>query len=510
MARTYARQPFVRKSDAYDDDVAAGVAMQNAAVDLEDDLNNIRSQLKRALGTTNWYDALAGRSLADVDSDLSTLEQATRLFRAQVLADVVVPAAQNWVVLSVAGSQAPSEVAAVGAVTSEGAVVAVHGGAFGSHSLAEVAGVNGINPKNLVEIRDGTTGDFLLTSTGKKVYGLLQSESATNGAAFNDTTNQVQISFVIENGTADDLIACPVGDIANKTVNYSYVRRLQNVNIPEQAFLSGVFIDHAASVDVTLNNAIDNQAGAASQGQNIDIDMAAGVSWEWRDATAARLFGVTEGSGGGASAVQLGDAVDLFDVDAVVNDFKAGITVGSGGGNALDLFVAAGQIAAEAALTLASGGAGDLTLNAAGELLLVDGNKAGSGFAGNLKLADTSAEWDAYESNFGEASLLNALVQARGGRRSKATAVVTAATVAANANVTGAGGTPNLDAQLPAYLSADFVDHVNVYLNGSLMRPGADASANNDVYPGTTPANGDLKFEFDLKQNDVLTVEVYG
>jgi hypothetical protein len=54
---------------------------------------------------------------------------------------------------------------------------------------------------------------------------------------------------------------------------------------------------------------------------------------------------------------------------------------------------------------------------------------------------------------------------------------------------------------------------VDVYLNGILLRNGANSGSNHDVYPGTTPANGDLKFEFNLKgggaKNDVITMVVW-
>jgi len=53
---------------------------------------------------------------------------------------------------------------------------------------------------------------------------------------------------------------------------------------------------------------------------------------------------------------------------------------------------------------------------------------------------------------------------------------------------------------------------VNVYLNGTLLRNGADAVADHDVYPGDDPATGDLKFEFPLRggpKPDVLTMEVF-
>lgn len=54
---------------------------------------------------------------------------------------------------------------------------------------------------------------------------------------------------------------------------------------------------------------------------------------------------------------------------------------------------------------------GDILLQAASEILLVDGNKAGSTFTSTLKLTETSAEWDTYEVLFGEVSIFNALNQ---------------------------------------------------------------------------------------------------
>ena len=59
-----------------------------------------------------------------------------------------------------------------------------------------------------------------------------------------------------------------------------------------------------------------------------------------------------------------------------------------------------------------------------------------------------------------------------------------------------------------------FVDDCDVYLNGELLRNGANAAANHDVYPGTTPAQGMLKFEFTLRgtgtKPDQLCMIVWG
>ena len=49
---------------------------------------------------------------------------------------------------------------------------------------------------------------------------------------------------------------------------------------------------------------------------------------------------------------------------------------------------------------------------------------------------------------------------------------------------------------------------LEVFVNGQLLARGADASANMDFYPGT--GAGDLKFEFDLEVDDVVTVILRG
>lgn len=507
MSRTLLRQfTQIRKSDLYDDAVAAGSTMESAAVTIEDDLNSIRSQLKRFSGEAKWYTDLSGRNIDTLDTGLTSLENKKILYRVQKITDITVPATQNWVVLSVASSETPTETAAVGNVTTDGAVVAFHSGTFDTHSLDEVGGVDALNPKNLVIIRDATTGDDIL-SGGKRVYALIQSEVATDGHTFNDTTQQVQLSFVKENGTADDLIAVPVADIEGKSINYSYVKRLIWSSVPEQAFLAGAFVDATASASVTLDNAIDNQVGAATQTQNIDWRISDTYTLDFQDSTGAvDLLSIRPNVAGDVIQINI-DTLDINNVNNV--DMLNGLVVDSGG-TAITIGSTAGEISSAGALTLASTAASDLTLNAAQEIIFTDGNKGASTFAGSLKLSDTSTEWSNYETKFGEVSLLNAIVQAANkDARTKYVAVVTAATVNEDVNVTGAGGTPNIDAQLGDYSAVTFVDDVNIFVNGVLMRNGADASANHDVYPGTTPANGDLKFEFKLKQNDVITMEIF-
>jgi hypothetical protein len=505
MASLLRQETQLHPSVTFDDTVAAGATMESGVSNIEDDLNAIRSQLLRFFGETNWYDDISGRTVALLGTDLTDLEGKRFLFRTQVLTDISVTAAQNWEVLSVAGSETPSQTAAVGAVTTLGAVVAAHGGTFDTHTLSEVAGANAIQPKNLVVVRDADTGEAIL-SGGKVIWGLLQSESAVDGHTFDDATNQVQISFVIENGTADDLIACPVVDIAGKDINYSYVTRIDLDNIPEQAFLAGVFVDQSAAVDVTLNNAIDNQVGAATQDQDIDVRITDTFSWAFQDST------------GGADILRVdalvaGDEVELnvanFDVNNTNSaDFLGGALFDTGG-TQIGVGDTAGQIDSAGALKLLTQAAGNLTLEAAGEIIFDDSNKPGT-YATDLKLSEIASDWSDYETAFGEVSLLNAIVQASAPdtTRVRLFATVQNGPHAPGTNITGAGATPELDTQLTDYSAMTFNTDVDIYINGQLQVNAAGATE--DVYPGDTPANGDFKTTKRLFNGDKIIMITWG
>jgi hypothetical protein len=121
--------------------------MESAPDTVADDLNNLRSQVNRVIDATmggNWYDDAPTvntkkRGLLQLNTDLDDIEEHRFLFRTQILTDVTVTASQNWEVLSVSGSEAPTQTAAVGAVTTEGAVVAAHTGSFGTaHALMKL------------------------------------------------------------------------------------------------------------------------------------------------------------------------------------------------------------------------------------------------------------------------------------------------------------------------------------------------------------------------------------
>lgn len=519
MARTFIRQETqIRNSTTYDDTIAPSLAnFETNPTNALEDLNNIRSGLKTLMGVTNWYDTTT-RDVETIVTDLADIETKKILCRANILTDVTVGGSDNWVILSVAGSEAPSEVKAI-ATSVKGAVAAqtaTSGAGFAVNELDEIAGPDALHPKNLLLIRDSTSGQAI-QSGGMDVFGLLQTEStATDGTVFDDVSagDRAKISFVRANAGFTDLEAVPAGDIQGKTINYNYVKRDDLDGLPEDCNLASLgFIDSVGTLSIDRQTAYDNQgATAVNVTTNSTLDLeGAGLFWEVRDDLEATVLRITEGSAGGTTVVQVAAATDTFDVDAAANDFAQGVTVDSAG-TAINVGVTAGQIDAAAALTLTSTGANDTTIGSGQELFLDDANQTGSTWAqtGGIKLSETTAEWDTFETNFGETSILDAINQAfgSGARGTKIYANVTT-NVNEDVDVGGVGGGANLDAQLPDMSGGTFVDDYDIYVNGGIQRNGANAAANNDVYPGTSLANGQLKFEYKLKTDDVVLVVPY-
>lgn len=390
--------------------------------------------------------------------------------------------------------QLPSQTtAAVGAVTTLGTVLADNSADFGNISLVEVTGVNAINPKNLMVIVDGATR-APIQSSGRDIFGLFQSENATNGYTITATTpDRVQISYVRLTAAGDDIEYCPAADIAGKTINYAYRERVRLEDLTEEDFLRGAVIDIPGATTVTRQFAYDNQGTTpVEQATNATLDLnSAGIYWEIRDLVNATLFRITEGSGGGTTTLQIATDVDTFDVNAIVNDFNAGISARTGGTRPIDIGVTDGVVETTA---------GDLKLVGFAQLAFSDQWQGASTYTSDLVLSDTSAEWSAYETAFGgEVSLLNAIVQAANTNLHAKVWAIATANVAANNDVSGPSNDNNLDTDLGDLSGGDFLQDYDLYLNGVLLRPGANAGANHDYYPGTSLANGQIKFEFNIK-----------
>ncbi len=528
MARfTFVRQDAAQRSDVFDDTIApTEAAFETNPVTLEDDLNNVRSMLSelRDNQAGDWFTALAAatgfesgaiRGVQDNNQSLHNLERARRLRKVKLLVDVATGAGDAVVILG-SGELPTQTTAAVGAVTTLGTVVAAHGGTFGNHALTEVAGSHALAPKNLLEITD-ETGDPILSS-GKRVWGLLQSENASDGFTITDTTpDRVQISFVITNGAHNDLIICPFADIENLTIRYCYVERVSNINQTEQDFMSqGAAIDiGAGSSTVTRQLAYDNQGSTpVDQITSAILDLeGAGLTWEIRDDLEAVLFRVFEGSASGTSRVDITADVDTFDVDAAVNDFLNGASFDTGAaGTTIDIGVTlANNITSGALLRLLSTSA-DLSLASGDELNLTDTYRAGSTWSlvDGVRLAAASATWSTFETNFGEsAGIMDAINTAFTSANFNKTVAVVSTTTTADTDVGGVAGGANLDVQIHDLSGGSFILDHDIFLNGQLLRNGADASANFDVYPGTSLPNGQLRFEFTVTAGtnaDVITV----
>ena len=397
--------------------------------------------------------------------------------------------------------------AAIGVVTTRGTVAAFNTN-FGNASLALVAGASAISPKNLCEVVDSVTRDPILSSN-RIVYALFHTESNTDGSTMTGTTpNRAQLSFVRINGAGNALEAAPATDVAGKVIYYASVERKALEDLNEQDFLRGAAVDVPSSTTVTRQVGYDNQGTTPVElATNATLDLnSGGIAWVIRDLLNANIFRIVEGSGGGTTLVDFPVDVDTLNSDAAVNDFDKGIRVATG-----TTRINVGETAGVIETT----GAADLRVLGAGELLLDDGNQTGSTWAQTtgIKLSDTTAEWNLFETNFGEVSLLNAINQAfnTNARKAKIYANVTANT-SANTDVGGVAGGANLDAQLPDLSLGNFLTDYDVFLNGNLLRPGANSGSNHDYYPGTSLVNGQLKFEFNVKAGgvpDVIAVVPY-
>jgi len=638
MSRTFLRQDTqIRKSDVYDDTIVPTLAAyETNPVNIEDDLNTVRSQVQNFLNRNgagfpagNWYDDLSApitfenglaRGINEQNQQLHDLERKRVLVDTYHLIDVVVPASvaatgtltgsanfadtetvttgsktytfqtvltnvdgnvliggsltaslanlaaainlgagsgtvyaaattantfvsatsgattlvatallagtvgnviattetaanASWGAVTLLGGtgdvsvltlgQLPSNTtAAIGVVTTLG-TVAANNPTFGNHSLAEVVGSTAISPKNLGVVVDGATRDPILSS-GRVIYCLFQTESSTDGSTMTGTTpNRAQLSYVRINAAGDDLEACPAADIGGKTINFSSITRKALEDLTEQDFLKGAEVDVPSSSTVTRQIAYDNQGTTVVElTTNATLDLnSAGITWAIRDLLNAGLFSIIEGSGGGTSQIVFGADVDTFKSSAIINDFDEGIRVDSAG-QRINIGETAGLIE--------STGANDLRVLGAGELYLDDGNQTGSTWAqtAGIKLSDTTAEWNDFETAYGEVSLLRAIYLASTAsavRGTKTYANVTA-TTPANNDVGGIGGGTNLDTQLPDMSVGSFLNDYDVFLNGNLLRPGANSGSNHDYYPGTSLVNGQLKFEFSVKAGGVPDV----
>jgi len=494
----------VRPSSTYLDNLAAGATLETASTDLETDANALRSQVHRLLDNqaSDWFGDLvtpstfesgSQRGVNDINQDLHDLERQRVLKRIRNVGLDVAAGAGQHVVLGT-GELPSNTTIAIGAVTTLGTVVA-EATTFGTASAADVvAGGNALQPKNLVRLTDGTTGDPLDDGAGREVFGLLQSESSTDGSTATDTTpNRLQLSFVRANATNDALELVPAATLTGVSFDFAHAERRALVGLPEECWL-GDDVGDAGAANVNRQSSYDNQgATAVNLTTNATLDLeGAGLVWAIRDDLEANLVRVVEGSAGGTSEFNLAAGVDTFNNDAIVNDFASGATVNSGGTRPIAVGVTDGVIESTA---------GDLEVQATTELFLDDGNRSGSTWATNgVKLTEDTAEWDALESTFGgELSIAAMLTAAFNSSNTRKVEATVTSSEAASTDLSGPANDNNLDVNLGDLSGGTFVDDYDFFFNGALVSHGSGGANTPQVSAGTSLANGQIQFSFQVR-----------
>ena len=349
MANTRVPNIQVRKTETanYGDAVTPSLAnYETNTVDLEDDLNNLRSVAANYLShsgatfTGNWYDDLVVPSVFSSDSsnattirginplnnDLYGIQRQRILKRASVItADFSGVGAATFFILTGA-TGVIGTLAAVGAVTTTGTVVAT-AGTFAQWDSAVVTGANALQPKNLCVLIDDATGEPVIGGvSGKQVYALLQGEATlTDGDTITASggAGDVQFSFVVHNGTNDGLIEATASDLSGITFNYAYVRRDAFEDCPEEAWLGEGFVDSGVA-NATRQAVYDNAPNVLTVA-SATLDIGSGFLWEIGDSASAPLMTFTES--GASSTLALGSNLTTYTNNAVTNLFTNGIQV---------------------------------------------------------------------------------------------------------------------------------------------------------------------------------------
>lgn len=512
MARQLIRYNAIRRADSLDDQLAAATiaARESSSVTQEDLQEGILSQLKRVLvgdDAGGWDLDFVGagiRPLKRLDEDLEAVDRViVRPRRTQVQASVVVPAGQNWVVLSAAGGETPSVPVSLSAGVEGAVAVRLATGEFGAHRLTAPI-EDGI--RILLDVVDAATGEDINDAVkNQPVRGLLHvKDSAADGQPFDDALNQAQISLVVTNPATLALEPATVSSVEGRSIRYAFAQRQRFRSIPTAGFLvdGAAFVDGAASVDVTRQNAYElgptvNVASAKPHRTDLAQD---GAEAAWRIAGVNALRLLRDDSAAGDLLEATVDRLDINNTQPA--DLQKGLRVDTADGG-IDVGVTPGKIARLV---------GSLEVEATGGSLTLDGS------GGELALADSRVLSPIPLSSPGNASFLGPLA----GQPSLLAAVNKAATVGgvdlrvgirehtggtvpAGNNVAGGGF---FDFTTPGLV---FFDETNVpstrntfvFVNGVLERNG-DAVTPHDVRLGTTPASGDLIFSHPIRAGDVI------
>jgi hypothetical protein len=205
----------VRNSRTFDDTAAAGATMEATPGDLslENDLNNVRAQLKRhnnaSVGGSKWYDAV-------LDSfDLRAIHDKMFAFRAPLI-----PGASEFTLVGTPSGVLVDATMFAGALLGVGAGSTTNGGYLAADAGANfsVAGALGtpdtsniVDPAgillNRVRVINAATNEAPRTVNDEEIFGLLQVIGGTaDGTAIGGAGSEnTRISFAFYNKTTDVL-----------------------------------------------------------------------------------------------------------------------------------------------------------------------------------------------------------------------------------------------------------------------------------------------------------------
>jgi len=403
-------------------------------------------------------------------------------------------------VVALTGAYKPDKVIAI-ANTQRGGVVKQLAGAIGTADLAENSGSNPLRPKNFVNIFDGDTGDPIQDADGRRIYALLQvGSAATDSNAFADAGNdQGQLTFVVATDTYDDLEIADGANIGGVNFAYSFTNRNDLQASPEESFRGDLeSADPQAGVTISMDAAYNGGSLVDVDATDVDWRLADSLEFIIRKAGGNPLFRVVRDDGG-TDLVQVGSDVDLFDVDAAGSNFAQGMAV-----DTADQTINIGKTAVGVIDSITA------------ELRATTGNVKLAAAAGEVQF--TSSRDANLELDDAVAGAISALA---GGPHSSISAAIKYAITVGGVDLTldqwDSAATYVKGANIPAVtldltaFSGDWntIAGVNLFLflNGRLLRGGnSGVGQENDWYPGTAPAAGDIKSH---KNQPILSGDVF-
>jgi hypothetical protein len=113
-----------------------------------------------------------------------------------------------------------------------------------------------------------------------------------------------------------------------------------------------------------------------------------------------------------------------------------------------------------------------------------------------VKLSSVAQDWTDAKTIYGAELSILEMLNIAAVNTNRGTPIFSAVTVNTNADTDlgGVGGGTNLDTQLPDFSLGTFITDYDFYYNSGRIQPGANVGAGNDIYPGTSPANGQVRF----------------